>query len=349
MLNCADMKQRFFHAIKNGEFCVWYQPQVDMRSGTPRGAEALVRWKRADGGFVEPAGFVAELERLGLMERLDEEVLQIVCRDIREGKKRGFSPGTVSVNLSRLHAEKAGTADRLKEMVERHGVSRREVSFEITETAEVEEITVPEEAVSSATDSGVAGGLDLPQDDTYGDGSVVKPAEPAEQNSNLGDSWESYTVQVNDTVLTLPCTVSDLEAAGVKLDTQYTPSDYIVNAGEYELAWFKADSGATIMVDMINKGSEPKEIKDCLVGSVCADAYSMTQGGLTVIFPGGIQVGSPEADLLAAYGEADDVYKDENYGNSYYWYGDDVIASGFNASIDPETGLIVSLNIENEG
>ena len=172
---------------------------------------------------------------------------------------------------------------------------------------------------------------------------MVKPAEPAEQNSNLGDSWESYTVQVNNTVLTLPCTVpctvSDLEAAGVKLDTEYTPSDYIVNAGEYELAWFKADSGAAIMVDMINTGSEPKEI----------DAYSMTQGGLTVIFPGGIQVGSPEADLLAAYGEADDVYKDENYGNSYYWYGDDVIASGFNASIDPETGLIVSLNIENEG
>ena len=241
--------------------------------------------------------------------------------------------------------------DTMAPAMEDSGVTISECYVDMTfmEYDTVEEITVPEEAVSSATDSGAAGGLDLPQDDIYGDESVVKPAEPAEQNSNLGDSWESYTVQVNDTVLTLPCTVSDLEAAGVKLDTQYTPSDYIVNAGEYELAWFKADSGATIMVDMINTGSEPKEIKDCLVGSVCADAYSMTQGGLTVIFPGGIQVGSPEADLLAAYGEADDVYKDENYGNSYYWYGDDVIASGFNASIDPETGLIVSLNIENEG
>lgn len=241
--------------------------------------------------------------------------------------------------------------DTMAPAMEDSGVTISECYVDMTfmEYDTVEEITVPEEAVSSATDSGAAGGLDLPQDDIYGDESVVKPAEPAEQNSNLGDSWESYTVQVNDTVLTLPCTVSDLEAAGVKLDTQYTPSDYIVNAGEYELAWFKADSGAAIMVDMINTGSEPKEIKDCLVGSVCADAYSMTQGGLTVIFPGGIQVGSPEADLLAAYGEADDVYKDENYGNSYYWYGDDVIASGFNASIDPETGLIVSLNIENEG
>ena len=78
----------------------------------------------------------------------------------------------------------------------------------------VEEITVPEEAVSTAADSGSAGGLDLPQDDTYGDDSVVKPAEPVEPASGLGDSWESYTVQINDTVITLPCTISDLEAAG---------------------------------------------------------------------------------------------------------------------------------------
>ena len=94
-------------------------------------------------------------------------------------------------------------------------ISECYVDMTFMEYDTVEEITVPEEAVSSATDSGAAGGLDLPQDDTYGDGSVVKPAEPAEQNSNLGDSWESYTVQVNNTVLTLPCTVSDLEAAGV--------------------------------------------------------------------------------------------------------------------------------------
>ena len=150
-------------------------------------------------------------------------------------------------------------------------------------------------------------------------------------------------------MITLPCTISDLEAAGVKLDTEYTPADYIVNAGEYELAWFEVDSGDYIMVNMVNTGSEQKAIKNCLVSSVYADAYSMTEGGLTVIFPGGIQIGTPEADLLAAYGEADDVYEDEEYGNSYYWYGDDDGGSGFNASIDPETGLIVSLNIENEG
>ena len=235
-------------------------------------------------------------------------------------------------------------------LMEDSGVTVSECYVDMTfmEYDTVEEITVPDEAVSAAED-GSDSGLDLPQDDTYEDESVVTPAEPAEQSSELGDSWESYTVQVNDTVITLPCTIADLEAAGVKMDTEYTPSDYIVNAGEYELAWFMVDSGDSIMVDMINTGSEPKEVKDCLVGSVYADAYSMTEGGLTVIFPGGIQIGTPEADLLAAYGEADDVYEDEEYGNSYYWYGDDILVSGFNASIDPETGLVESLSIQNEG
>ena len=235
-------------------------------------------------------------------------------------------------------------------LMEDSGVTVSECYVDMTfmEYDTVEEITVPDEAVSAAED-GSDSGLDLPQDDTYEDESVVTPAEPAEQSSGLGDSWQSYTVQVNDTVITLPCTIADLEAAGVKMDTEYTPSDYVVNAGEYELAWFMVDSGDYIMVDMINTGSEPKEVKDCLVGSVYADAYSMTEGGLTVIFPGGIQIGTPEADLLAAYGEADNVYEDEEYGNSYYWYGDDMLVSGFNASIDPETGLVESLSIQNEG
>lgn len=132
-----NLEQRFYQALKNREFCVWYQPQIDMRNGFPRGAEALVRWKRADGGYEEPGRFVPALEQMGLMERLDEEVLRMVCRDIREGKRGGYSLGTVSVNLSRIHAKRAGTADRLKEMVERYGVDRHDVSFEITETAEI--------------------------------------------------------------------------------------------------------------------------------------------------------------------------------------------------------------------
>lgn len=99
----------------------------------------------------------------------------------------------------------------------------------------------------------------------------MTPAEPVETDDALGDNWDSYTVQINDTVVTLPCSIAELEAAGVEMDREYTPEDYIVNAGEYELAWFEDASGDSIMVDMINTGAGPAEIKDCQVESISID------------------------------------------------------------------------------
>ena len=143
--------------------------------------------------------------------------------------------------------------------------------------------------------------------------------------------------------------MSDLEAAGVTLDTEYTPEDYVVNAGEFELAWFEDTSGDSIMVDMTNTGEEAAAIRDCQVSSICADAYSLSNGSLKVIFPGGIQIGSTEGDLLEAYGEPDDTYEDEEYGNSHFWYGDGSYMSSCNASITPDSGLVEMITIDCEG
>ena len=62
------------------------------------------------------------------------------------------------------------------------------------------------------------------------------------------------------------------EAAGVTMDREYTPEDYVVNAGEYELAWFMNDNGNEIMVDMINNTDGPLAVKDCLVGGISVSA-----------------------------------------------------------------------------
>ena len=67
-------------------------------------------------------------------------------------------------------------------------------------------------------------------DSDDGSGSVT-PAEPAEQSEDLGSDWESYTVQVNDTVVTLPCTIADLEAAGVTLDREVYPGGLCSKCG----------------------------------------------------------------------------------------------------------------------
>lgn len=143
MEDLRRMEQEFQVAIKNREFHVWYQPQLDMRTGKHCGAEALIRWQREDGRWMQPAVFVPLLEHLGLMAVLDEEVLRNVCRDISQTRKQGIDLGPVSVNLSRLQAGRRGIAEKLKKIIDEYHVTRKELLFEITETADGGEHGLP--------------------------------------------------------------------------------------------------------------------------------------------------------------------------------------------------------------
>lgn len=177
----------------------------------------------------------------------------------------------------------------------------------------LKEIKVPKEALEATKGSDI----DTDNEDDDKD-AKSKKAAPAKKSSELKDNWDSYTVQINDKVLTLPCEIKDLEAAGLTLDTEDTPEDYIVNASEYEFVFFRNESGASVMVDMINQTDSPCKIIECMVGGITVNEYDLEDGSLSVIFPGGIQIGGAKADVLAKYGETDDVYSDENF-QMYTW------------------------------
>ena len=123
-------------------------------------------------------------------------------------------------------------------------------------------------------------------DDSDKSDKTAKTTEPAAASSGLGTSWDSYTVQINDKVLTFPCTKADVEAAGLSMDTEYTAENYMVNANEYELVYFMDANDNEIMAYAINNTDTAMEVKDCLIGGVSVDDYDLENGGLTVIFPG---------------------------------------------------------------
>ena len=59
----SELEISFREALNNNCLNVLYQPQVDMRTEEPKGAEALVRWKKEDGTVLSPAYFVPALEK----------------------------------------------------------------------------------------------------------------------------------------------------------------------------------------------------------------------------------------------------------------------------------------------
>ena len=78
-------------ALAEQQFIVYFQPKYQLKKMAPYGAEALVRWKRAEGTMVSPGEFIPLFEKDGLIVRLDEYVFRKVCsiqgERIRSGKK----------------------------------------------------------------------------------------------------------------------------------------------------------------------------------------------------------------------------------------------------------------------
>lgn len=129
------VEKEFQKALRQKAFQVWYQPKYDMRAKKICGAEALVRWKKADGSFLSPAQFIPELEETGHIVALDEEVLEMVCQDLAREREQGVFLGPVSVNLSKCHLTRPDLAERIAQITGRYGIRAGELSFELTESA----------------------------------------------------------------------------------------------------------------------------------------------------------------------------------------------------------------------
>ncbi len=108
---------------------VHYQPLVDMRTGTIRGVEALVRWDHPRLGRIGPAAFVPVAEQAGLVRRLDEWVLQIACRTVRP-----WSGLKLAVNVSPKSFAKSGLGQRILAIARQENLAPARLEVEVTES-----------------------------------------------------------------------------------------------------------------------------------------------------------------------------------------------------------------------
>ena len=119
--------------LQHGRFEVYYQPTYHIDSRL-HGAEALLRMHDPELGIIYPDEFIPIAEQLGLIDELDEFVLQEVCRFLRTGIPQECGVECINVNLSVLECMKEGFAERVIEIVDAAGVPKKLINFEITES-----------------------------------------------------------------------------------------------------------------------------------------------------------------------------------------------------------------------
>jgi predicted signal transduction protein with EAL and GGDEF domain len=121
------------HAIEADELELYYQPQLELRTGAIRGFEALVRWNHPVRGVLAPGEFLPVAEHTGLVRPLTRRVLELATRQSEQWRAEGVAlPISVNLSASNLHDTELPTVVRL--LLEAHGLPSDAINFEITES-----------------------------------------------------------------------------------------------------------------------------------------------------------------------------------------------------------------------
>ena len=154
----ADLRR----ALREGEFRLFYQPQVDLRSGAFVGLEALVRWQHPTVGLVAPAAFIPVAEESGLIVPLGRWVLEEACRQLQRWRADGSANDDlrVSVNVSALQFRHSGFVDDVTAVLAETGLPARCLTLEITESLLMQDADAALVLLSQLKQLGVALAID---------------------------------------------------------------------------------------------------------------------------------------------------------------------------------------------
>ncbi|SFP30878.1 EAL domain-containing protein [Pseudomonas borbori] len=130
----VTLRNELQKAIEAEALELYYQPQIDSRSGRVIGYEALLRWQHAEQGFISPAQFVPIAEDTGQIIPLSEWVLKTACRDARLLLDQGFNDAVMAVNISPVQFQRANFVEFVRSSLTEAQLPAELLELEITET-----------------------------------------------------------------------------------------------------------------------------------------------------------------------------------------------------------------------
>ena len=125
-------------ALERNELLFHYQPQVDTRTGTVIGVEALIRWQHPEQGMIPPFRFVSVAEEIGLIGEMGTWGIRQACRELVDLRQQGFTLPKIAVNVSALQFTR-NFCPTVREILQTSGLPASSLELELTESILVED------------------------------------------------------------------------------------------------------------------------------------------------------------------------------------------------------------------
>ena len=152
--------ERIRCALSAGEFELYYQPKVNMRSGAVIGVEALIRWRHPDKGLLPPNVFLPVVEDHALAVAIGEWVLASALAQIERWRAAGLDI-PISVNVGARQLQQLDFIERLYALLASHPAVRPgDLGLEILETSALEDLARVSQIIEACRAIGVSFALD---------------------------------------------------------------------------------------------------------------------------------------------------------------------------------------------
>lgn len=156
----AQLDAEIRRGLRDHEFFLEFQPQIDLADGSVVCIEALVRWQHPERGRIGPLEFIPHAEESRLILPLGEEILELAC-DARAKLRRQLPERVpMAINVSARQLTDARFLDAFQESIERHALSGMQIELELTERALVSELDATREMLQRLRVLGVKVAVD---------------------------------------------------------------------------------------------------------------------------------------------------------------------------------------------
>ena len=148
------------HAVERGELELYYQPQVDLRTGGIVSVEALLRWHHPERGLVAPGEFIGLAEETRLIVPIGEWVIRTASRQLMACRRSGWPRLRMAVNLSAIQCQQAGLADVVRSALAECDLEPDALELEVTESVLMGDTSLTIQTLAALKDMGVRLSID---------------------------------------------------------------------------------------------------------------------------------------------------------------------------------------------
>jgi len=150
-----ELDKDLSQALRNDEFVLFYQPQLDLDRGEINSVEALIRWQHPRRGLLSPVDFIPLAEESGRITDIGRWVVLAACRQLAQWQDTPYEHLRIAVNLSGRELDDEELVDHIREALESENVPADRLEVELTEEVFIQNIERTRDQLSRLQQLGV--------------------------------------------------------------------------------------------------------------------------------------------------------------------------------------------------